>query len=51
RVEWATENDVKNIQRARKEFVKRVVTDAQNECCFWLVWSRRSCRRLGDGDW
>ncbi|KAK7053902.1 hypothetical protein R3P38DRAFT_2853054 [Favolaschia claudopus] len=47
RVEWARETDVeaKRIQRATKKFVKRVVTNTQNDCCFWLVsleWAKQA---------
>ncbi|KAF7332489.1 CAP10 domain-containing protein [Mycena kentingensis (nom. inval.)] len=45
RIEWARANDdeARRIQKAGKEFVERVITDAQNDCYFHLVlleWAR-----------
>ncbi|KAK7001657.1 lipopolysaccharide-modifying protein, partial [Favolaschia claudopus] len=51
RVEWArgNEGEARRIQRAGKEFVERVVTDAQNDCYFLLVlleWARLQSGRI-----
>ncbi|KAJ7728950.1 glycosyl transferase family 90-domain-containing protein [Mycena maculata] len=45
RLEWARAHDeeARRIQRAGKEFVDRVMTDAQNDCYFFLMlleWAR-----------
>ncbi|KAF7333024.1 CAP10 domain-containing protein [Mycena venus] len=45
RIEWARANDAEaqRIQRAGQEFVERIITDAQNDCYFFLVlleWAR-----------
>ncbi|KAJ7907180.1 glycosyl transferase family 90-domain-containing protein [Mycena leptocephala] len=45
RIEWARTHDAeaRRIQAAGKEFVERVITDAQNDCYWYLVlleWAR-----------
>ncbi|KAJ7828388.1 glycosyl transferase family 90-domain-containing protein [Mycena olivaceomarginata] len=45
RIEWARAHDAeaRRIQQAGQEFVERVLTDAQNDCYFFLVlleWAR-----------
>ncbi|KAJ7062767.1 glycosyl transferase family 90-domain-containing protein [Mycena amicta] len=45
RIEWARAHDAeaRRIQKAGKEFVERVITDAQNDCYLYLVvleWAR-----------
>ncbi|KAF7308339.1 CAP10 domain-containing protein [Mycena chlorophos] len=56
RLEWAHthEEEAKKIQEAGKEFAERIITDAQNDCYFFLVlleWARLQEGAAGSWWW